>query len=172
MGSEKEIIKRYRKIGEDFPNRYVEGDIRYFCAEFIAKTSSPHQFSPDKLEKLCNKQQKQGIGYLSDIILTLNEDKVLKEDTKNSMKKISQTFYDQYENWIHIGQKQDLIKKLSEAELEYSPHLYNHKWKVYPIIETEDILDWLDLYFEDYMNGRVNTQELLLNKKKFLRLSL
>ena len=52
MGSEKEIIKRYRKIGEDFPNRYVEGDIRYFCAEFIAKTSSPHQFSPDKLEKL------------------------------------------------------------------------------------------------------------------------
>ena len=169
MGSEKEIIKRYRKIGEDFPNRYVKGDIRYFCAEFIAKTSSPHQFSPDKLEKLCNRQQKQGIGYLSDIILTLNEDKILKEDTKNNIERISQTFYSPYKNWIHIGQGSNLAQQLAEVDPKTR---LNHKWKVYPIIEADDILDWLDLYFEDYMNERVNTQELLLNKKKFLRLSV
>lgn len=172
MGIEEELIERYRNLGKDFENRYVEGDLRYFCAEFVVKTSRPYNFNLGKFRNLCKKEEKQGIGYLADVILTLDKDTILKPDTKKNIEDISKTFYNNYSRWIHIGTKSDLTKKWAELSIKHSSSPLNYKWKTYTPLNPDDIIDWLDLYFEDYINGRINVQALLLERKKFLRLSL
>ena len=172
MGIEEELIERYKGLGKDFENRYVESDLRYFCAEFIVKTSLPYNFNLDKFRNLCKEEEKQGIGYLADVILTLDKDNILKQDTKKNIENTSKTFYDNYKRWIHIGTKSDLVKEWEELNIKHSSSLLNCKWKTYTSISPDDIIDWLDLYFEDYTNGRINVQALLLERKKFLRLSL
>jgi len=169
--TELSIIERYRGLGEDFENRYVEGDLRYFCAEFIVKTSSPYDFDTDKFRNICKKREKQGIGYLAEVILTLDKN-ILKPDTKKNMENVSSAFYDNYKRWMHIGTKSDLVKKWEKLSIKHSSYPLNYKWKTYTNIDTDDIIDWLDLYFEDYINGRANVQALLLERKKFLRLNL
>lgn len=172
MSVEEELIERYKRLGEDFENRYVEGDLRYFCAEFIVKTSHPYNFNLGKFGNLCKKKEKQGIGYLADVILTLDKDNILKPNTKKNIENVSRAFYDNYRRWIHIGTKSDLVKKWEELNIKHSSYPLNYKWKTYTNIYPDDIIDWLDLYFEDYINRRINVQALLLERKKFLRLSL
>ncbi|MBU3907118.1 MAG: hypothetical protein KKA64_02600 [Nanoarchaeota archaeon] len=164
MGIEDDTLSEFRKI---------EGakECKYFCTELIVKTANPN-FNPYKFAQFCTQEEKQKLGYLSDLILNLKEDNVLKQRTYKNLEKLSELFKDQYPQWVHISAKSKEVKRWMEQEPMDS---LNYKWRVYPTILPEDIFDWLDLYQGDYLKEimkKKDIRQLLLKKKGFLRIGV
>lgn len=164
---ENELINYFRNLR----------DTREFCVQLVMYSISK-QFDPQKIYGLCTREERQKIGYLSDIILTLKKDRVLEPKTTRNLNLLSKIFQDGYKRWVHVSASSDFVRGLMEKELKWVPHPeINHRWKVYPTVRAEDVLDMLDLYHKEYFNGRENiseeqARELLYKKKGFRRLRL
>lgn len=158
MGIEEELIKEFREITD-------ATNTQYFCTEFIVD-SADSRFNPYKFVELCAREEKQKLGYLADLILTLEADNVLKQRTAGNLKILSKMLQKPYNEWVHISTNSEFCEYMMERE-QKTP--LNIKWKVYPVFEAEDILDWLDLYHPEYLAG-IDVSSLLFKKKGFHRL--
>ena len=91
--------------------------------------------------------------------------KVLRKETTTNLRKLSGFLQDSYRNWVHLTDGAKEVLWLMEQELKCVPYPeINHKWKVYPGTYAEDVLDWIDLYHDEYFEGRA---DLTKNVNKF-----
>jgi len=149
-------------------------DTREFCVQLVIY-STKTQFNPKNIYELCTQEERQKIGYLSERVQTLQEYGVLRQNTLRNLAKLSETLQDSYQNWVHVSASDDFVRILMEKELKWVPHPeINHKWKVYPTVSAEDVLDWLDLYHDEYFQCREAKENVdrFYEERGILRLKL
>lgn len=137
--NEKELINYFRKLR----------DMREFGVQLVLYSAN-NQFDPEKIAQLCEKEERQKIGYICDLALSLQRYRVLRQETIRNLGRLSKNLQDRYQNWVHVDSSSELARKLAELDPKTA---VNHRWKVYPGTYAEDILDWLDLYHDEYFQS-------------------
>jgi len=138
---EKELVDYFRNMR----------DTREFGVQLVMYLTD-NQPDYGKVTQLCTREERQKIGYLSELALTLKKYGTLRQETVRNLRRLSETLQDSYQNWIHLSKDiSDLTRRLIEMDRKTK---LNHKWKVYPGTYAEDILDWLDLYHDEYFQSR------------------